>query len=287
MGVSDNPWVIGDFTWTAIDYIGEASIGWRGYYQKADFFPWNLAYCGDIDICGWKRPQSYYRDALWKPNQLSIFVKPPVPTFEFNPEKEDWSIWNWHDAAADWNWEGHESVPLNIQVYSSCDEVELKQDGRSLGKKPTNRSTRYIAEWKVPYQPGVIKAVGYQSSKPCRYAELTTAGLPAQIRLSADRAVLKADNQDLSFVTVELADRQGIRNPKAENPVRFDVTGPVTIMAVGNGNPVSLESYQRPRRNAWQGRCMVILKSGKKPGMAALTVSAEGIPPATVLIEVK
>src|SRR6185437_16096180 len=73
MEVVDHPYVIGDFVWTAFDYIGEASIGWLGYQQQTSFYPWNLAYCGDIDICGWKRPQSYYRDALWKPNQLSIF----------------------------------------------------------------------------------------------------------------------------------------------------------------------------------------------------------------------
>jgi beta-galactosidase len=285
--VTDHPWVIGDFTWTAIDYIGEASIGWRGYYQKADFFPWNLAYCGDIDICGWKRPQSFYRDALWKTDQLSVLVTPPVPTFPFNPEKEYWSIWNWVDAAADWNWEGHEAVPLNIQVYSSCDEVELKQDGRSLGKKPTNRSTRYTAEWKVPYGPGVLQAVGYRDGKPVRKSELRTAGKPAEIRLSADRTVLKADNQDLSYITVELADRQGIRNPKAEDTVRFEVTGPVTIAAVGNGNPVSLESFQRPERKAWQGRCLVIVKSGRERGEAALSVSADGLPSATVRITVK
>ena len=87
MGVIDHPWVIGDFVWTGFDYIGEASIGWRGYVQEKKFYPWNLAYCGDIDICGWKRPQSFYRDALWKKNQLSIFVKPPQPSFPLNPKK--------------------------------------------------------------------------------------------------------------------------------------------------------------------------------------------------------
>jgi len=287
MAVTDHPWVIGDFVWTAIDYIGEASIGWRGYYQKADFFPWNLAYCGDIDICGWKRPQSFYRDVLWKQDQLSVFVTPPVPTFPFNPEKEYWSIWNWVDAAADWNWEGHESAPLNVQVYSSCEEVELRRDGRSLGRKPTNRSTRFTAEWKVPYGPGVLEAVGYRSGKPVRKSELRTAGKPAEIRLSADRTVLKADNQDLSYITVELVDAKGTRHPKAENRLRFEATGPVTIAAMGNGNPMSLESFQRPERKAWQGRCLVIVKSGREKGTAVLTVSAEGIPMASVQIAVE
>jgi beta-galactosidase len=287
MGAVDHPWVIGDFVWTAFDYIGEASIGWRGYIQKADFFPWNLAYCGDIDVCGWKRPQSFYRDALWKPDQISLFVKPPVPTFEFNPEKEYWSIWNWSDVVADWNWEGCENAPLGVEVYSSCDEVELTLNGQSLGRKPTNRSTKYMAEWKVPYQPGTLKAVGTKSGKPRRSAEIQTAGPPAQIRLSADRTVLKPDHQDLGYVTLEVLDNQGRRCPKAENTVRFEVTGPATIAAVGNGDPTSLESYQRPHRKTWQGRCLVVLRAGSSTGTAVLTVSSEGIPPATIRIEVR
>ena len=112
MDVVDNPYVIGDFVWTAFDYIGEASIGWRGYWQKQDFFPWNLAYCGDIDICGWKRPQSYYRDALWKDNQLSVWVTPPEPSFELNPDRQSWSKWHWYDVVDSWNWKGNEGKTL-------------------------------------------------------------------------------------------------------------------------------------------------------------------------------
>ncbi len=94
MDVLDHPYVVGDFVWTAFDYIGEASIGWRGYFQYQNFYPWNLAFCGDIDVCGWKRPQSYYRDALWKKDQVSLFVKPPQPSFEPNPNRESWSKWH-------------------------------------------------------------------------------------------------------------------------------------------------------------------------------------------------
>src|SRR6185312_8247514 len=120
MKVIDHPYVIGDFVWTAYDYIGEASIGWLGYFQKQNFYPWNLAFCGDIDICGWKRPQSYYRDALWKPGQISLFVTPPVPSFPLNPDKEPWSKWNWLDAVSSWNWEGYENKDLQVTIYSSC-----------------------------------------------------------------------------------------------------------------------------------------------------------------------
>jgi beta-galactosidase len=164
MPVLDNTFVIGDFVWTAFDYIGEASIGWLGYWQE-DFYPWNLAYCGDIDICGWRRPQSYYRDALWKENQISVFVAPPLPTFPLNPKKESWSIWEWHDLTDDWNWPGMEGQPLKVSVYSSCDRVELFLNGKSLGKKETNRATEFTAVWDVPYAAGELKATGYRGKK--------------------------------------------------------------------------------------------------------------------------
>jgi beta-galactosidase len=284
MGVVDNPYVIGDFVWTAFDYIGEASIGWRGYWQKQDFFPWNLAYCGDIDICGWKRPQSYYRDALWKENQLSIWVTPPEPSFELNPDRQSWSKWHWYDVSDSWNWKGSEGKIMDVCVYSSCEQVELFLNGKSLGRKPTNRNSKFTAVWQVPYQPGTLKATGYKGKKQVSMSELKTAGDPVQIKLAADRLKIKADGQDLSYVTVELNDATGIRNPDAENPVLFSIEGPGTIIAVGNANPVSIESYQLPQRKAWHGRCLVIIKSEEKAGPIILKASSQGLQPASVEI---
>jgi beta-galactosidase len=283
MGVVDNPFVIGDFVWTAFDYIGEASIGWRGYWQKSNFYPWNLAYCGDIDICGWKRPQSYYRDALWKENQVSVFVKPPRPSFLLNPDKQSWSKWEWHDVVADWNWPGQENKPMEVSVYSSCSEVELFLNGKTLGKRQTNRGTRFIATWQVPYRPGVLKAVGYTKGKQTALSQLQTAKQVSKIKLSADRSTIKADGQDLSYITVELTDANGIRNPKAGNLVKFKMEGG-TIVGVGNANPVSLESYQLPQRKAWHGRCLVIVKSPAKAGKITLTASVSGIQSSKLVI---
>ena len=271
-------WVTGDFIWTSFDYIGEASIGWRGYMQKNDFYPWNLAFCGDLDICGWKRPQSFYRDALWKNgNNVSIFVIPPKPSFPVNAEKENWSRWNWHDVVADWNWNGYEKQPMGVEVYSDCEHVELFLNGKSLGKKSTDFSARYTAHWEVPYQPGVLKAVGYMGSKTASECELKTAGTAVRIRLGADRQQLKADGEDLVYITVDLTDQNGIRNPKAENLVHFTVNGPGTLIAVGNANPVSLESYIQPQRKAWQGRCLAIIRSGNTPGMITVKAESDGL----------
>ena len=284
MDVIDHPWVLGDFVWTAIDYIGEASIGWLGYWQEQSFYPWNLAFCGDIDICGWQRPQSYYRNTLWMPNQLSIFVKPPKPSFEENPDRMFWSKWHWLDAVSDWNWSGYENKSLQVSIYSSCEEVELFLNNKSLGKKKTDRSTKFTAIWDVPYHPGVLKTIGYKGKKQVNSATLQTANEISRIKLTADREKIKSDGQDLSYVTVELTDANGIRNPKAENLVSLEIEGPGTIIGVGNANPVSLESYQLPQRKAWQGRCLVIIKSESEAGEIRLKATSEGLKPCEMKI---
>lgn len=287
MDVTDHPWLVGDFVWTAFDYIGEASIGWRGYFQEQSFYPWNLAFCGDLDICGWKRPQSFYRDALWMTNQLSLFVKPPKPSFDENTNRESWSKWHWLDAVADWNWKGTENKPLEVSVYSSCEEVELFLNDQSLGRKKTNRSTEFKAIWEVSYQAGELKAIGYAGNKQVNTAFLRTTNEPSQIKLIADRIAIKADGQDLSYITVELLDEKGNRNPKSENLVKFEAEGPGTIVGIGNANPVSTESNQASERKAWQGRCLVILKSEHQQGKITLKAKAEGMKQADIVIDSK
>jgi len=284
MDVIDHPWVLGDFVWTAVDYIGEASIGWLGYWQEQSFYPWNLAYCGDIDICGWKRPQSYYRDVLWMPNQLSIFVKPPKPSFDENPNRMFWSKWHWYDAVADWNWKGYENQSLQVNVYSSCEEVELFLNNKSMGKKKTDRLTEFTASWDVPYQSGELKAIGYKGKKQVNSATLQTANEVSQIKLTADRNMIKYDGQDLSYITAELTDAKGVRNPRAENLIKFEVEGPGTIVGVGNANPISLESYQLPQRKTWQGRCLVVIKSEPKQGEIVLKASSDSLKPANIVV---
>lgn len=282
MEVQDHPYVIGDFVWTAWDYIGEASIGWLGYPQSGDFYPWNLAFCGDIDICGWKRPQSYYRDALWKENQISIFVKSPFPSYKTNPKLESWSKWNWYDVLPDWNWAGYENKLVEVNVYSSCEQVELFLNGKSFGEKETNRSTKFFATWKIPYVAGELKALGFTSGKKANSASLKTANKPVAIKLSADKTLLKSDNQDLSYITVQLVDENGHINPKSDQLINFSIIGDGEIVGVGNANPLSLESYQQTQRRAWKGRCLAIVKSNHNSGKIILKAEGIGLKPAEI-----
>ena len=280
MAVLDLPYVFGDFVWTGFDYLGEASIGWLGYPHRDNFYPWNHAFCGDIDICGQKRPQSYYRDVLWQHEEgspVSIFVKPPVPTFEMSPDKEEWSKWNWHDLVADWNWEGHENEILEVIVYCMYPEVELFLNGQSHGKKKTNRESQWIAKYQIPYQAGELKAIGHAGSEVKSSCVLKSAGKVASIKLTADRELIHANGQDLCYVMVDLFDQQGTRHPKADDLVNFTIDGPGSIAAVASSNPRSVESFQQSRRKAYQGRCMVIVKSGQEAGTITLKAEAESL----------
>jgi beta-galactosidase len=286
MDVLDNPYVIGDFVWTGFDYLGEASIGWLGYLHKGSFYPWNHAYCGDIDICGWKRPQSWYRNVLWNTGkQLSIFVKPPEPSFEENPERMDWSKWHWQDVTDSWNWEGYENQPLEVEVYCAYDAVELFLNGNSLGRIETSRENEWIARWKVPYAAGSLRAIAYMGPDQVETDELLTTGDPDVLAMKADRSSIRADGQDLSYIEVELLDKDGNRSISAENLVKFDLEGPGKIVAVGSSNPMSAESYQSPFRKAYKGRCLVVIKASDQAGEIILSASSEDLQSASITVK--
>jgi beta-galactosidase len=286
MDVLEYPHVFGDFVWTGFDYLGEASIGWLGYPHEGSFYPWNHAYCGDIDICGLKRPQSYYRNILWNSGRLlSIFVKPPEPSFEENPNRRDWSKWHWQDVVDRWNWEGWENEPLEVEVYCAHEEVELLLNDKSLGRQKTSRENQWIARWTVPYVPGELKAIAYSQGEQVESWQLVTASTPARIVLSADRSTLAADGQDLSFIQVELLDDEGNRCTTEEILVEFEITGPGTLAAVGSSNPMSSESFRQPRRTTYQGRCLVVIRTTKDEGDIHLKASAEGLPPISIVVQ--
>jgi beta-galactosidase len=286
--VLDYPYVVGDFVWTGFDYLGEASIGWLGYPQDYSFYPWNTAFCGDIDICGFKRPQSYYRDVLWQKGQLiSLFVKNPQLSFAEHPRRAGWSKWHWHDHLADWTWPGYEGQEMEVRVFSAYEEVALFLNGKSLGKKPTTRENRWTATYQVPYEPGVLKAQGYENGKATESWLLPTANKVQGIKLSADRTLIKADGQDLSYVTVDLVDKNGLRHPKADQLIQFELSGPGSIVAVANANPRTTESFQASKRKAFQGRALVIIKSTQKEGTIRLKAKSSRIEGAEISIETK
>ena len=279
--------MIGDFVWTSLDYLGESGIG-RVIFEegKEDFlgeYPWHQANCGDLDLCGFKRPQSYYRDILWNVGtQLYIAVHTPAP------EGKTAAItrWGWPDVWPNWNWMGQEGKPFKVEVYSACEEVELFLNGRSLGRQPSTRAEKHIASFEAPYEAGELKAVGYTAGKRCAETVLRTSSAPARLRLSADRECIRPD-QDLGFVTVEILDEDGLVHPGADRVVTFTLSGASELAALGSGDPTSTEDYRGNHRSTFRGRCLAVVKSGPEAGEIRLRAEAEGLEGAEVVIRVE
>lgn len=286
--VNDHEYVIGDFVWTAIDYLGESGIG-RFYYEgdtpgehyQLEQYPWHGAYCGDIDLTGWRKPISHYRELLYNPSaKLYMAVKEPDGYYGKVRETQ-WSVWPTWES---WNWPGHEGKDIDVEIYSRCPSVRLYVNGRLAGERPTGREQEFKAVFRVPYEVGSLRAVGVnggveEASTAC---ELHTAGEPARLRLTPDRTRLTADGQDLSFVTVEVLDKDGRVCPNADNRLTFAVSGAARLAATCSADLKDTVSYVSAERAAWKGRAMGVLRTTGKRGAITLKVTSPGLTGATV-----
>jgi beta-galactosidase len=294
--VVDLPYVIGDFVWTSLDYLGESGIGRVRFDTNPNAFlgdyPWHQAYCGDLDLCGFKRPQSYFRDVLWGVGPgIYIAVHQPLPS-----EDATITYWGWPLVGPDWTWPGEEGKSFKVDVYSACKQVELFLNERSLGVKPAGRDAGFMATFEVPYEPGTLRAVGCpgcgvgcpDATQPdaAPTFEITTVGDPVSLRLTPDRDMLQAMPGDLSFITVEVVDGQGRVHPKGDHEVHFTVEGAGVIAAVGSGNPVSEESYTAAHRKAHEGRCLLVVKTTGEKGGIHVRATADDLAPANVSLAV-
>lgn len=281
--VNDTPYIIGDFVWTGIDYLGESAIG-RFYYEgdsEGEHFhrnqwPWHAAYCGDIDLVGERKPVSYYRDMLYNPDRVKLYMAVREPDGYYGKIKE--TQWGTYPTWESWTWPGHEGNPIEVEVLSLYDKVRLYLDGKMVGEMPTTRAEGFRAVFTMPYQPGTLQACGVDSDGVEReHLSIETAGKPAAIRLRADRNVIAADNQDLVYVTAEIVDSKGRVVPNASDRIAFTVSGAGTIEATGSADIKDTEGYHRTDRNAWKGRAMAIVKSTHRPGKIVLRATAPSL----------
>jgi beta-galactosidase len=284
----DHAHVIGDFVWSAIDYLGEAGIGrvfppgepivrhWEG-----DQWPWHGAACGDIDLTGLRKPGSHYRNIVWdRGEKLHVAVAAPAPG------GGEWGVSPWAPAPvqAHWTWPGHEGEPLAVEVYSRYDTVRLYLNGGLVGEKPATRAEEFKAVFSVPYAPGKLEAAGVRDGREAERFALVTAGAPARLRLTPDRGRIAADGQDLSFVVVEVLDAGGVVAPAAGHSVRYTLDGPATLAGIGSADLTDGDSYRANPRRVFQGRALVVVRAGDKAGAVKLTASAPGLPPAEITL---
>ena len=234
--VNDYPYIVGDIVWTGLDYLGESGIG-RYYYE--DERPgehyvdggqpdWHGAYCGDVDITGWRKPISHYRKILWS-NKPSLYMAVKEPDgYRGKIFETSWSVWPTWES---WNWSGWEGNPIDVEIYTKSPEVSLYLNDQLIGTKAVDRSTEFKAVFNVPYEAGTLRAVAGDQT-----ATLSTAGAPAALRLKTDRKVLKADGQQLAFITVEVVDKDEHVCPDAAIPCEVGVSGQAHLMAAASAD---------------------------------------------------
>lgn len=284
---SDFSYIIGYFVWTGMDYFGESGIG-RWYYRDPKDtspvpygapYPYHGSDCGDVDICGFRKAISHYRNIVCdRGEKLYLGVRQPVPEGQ-ELFVTRWGVWPVYPS---WTWPGMEGKPVAVEVYSRCEAVRLFLGGQMIGEKPTTRAEQFTANFHVPYAPGVLRAVGMQGGKAVAETTLRTAGEAARLRLTADRARLRADGQDLCFLTVEAVDANGQTHPNADHRVSFRLEGPGVIAAVGNGDMRSEEPYQGNQRRLFHGRALVVVRASANAGAFRLTASAPGLKDAAI-----
>lgn len=284
--VQEQPYVVGDFVWSAFDYLGEAGIGrvfppdqpavkhWEG-----NMWPWHGAACGDIDLTGWRKPISHYRNIVWDRGE-KLYAAVIAPT----PDGRPWNVtpWSLPPTLPSWTWAGHEGRELSVEVYSRHERVRLELNGKSLGEQPTDRAHEFRAPFKVPYASGELVAIGLSGGREVERFALRTTGKPVGLRVTPDRTRARPGGQDLVYLTIEAVDANGVWVPTAEQLVTVEVSGAATLLALGNADLTSKQSYLGPKCALFQGRALAVLRAREKGGEIAIRVSAPKLKLATL-----
>jgi beta-galactosidase len=265
--VRDNDYVAGQFLWTGIDYLGEANR-WPNRGSGA----------GLLDLCGFKKPLAWFRQSLWSDQPMVYLCA----------ASEDGSAGRGRMRGEEsWNWPSNSTTSITVRCFTTCPEVALTLNDKTLGTKKLSEATDGALIWRVPFEPGVLKAVGRQGDKPVCEFVLKTAGAASRIELLPDVTQLSADGKDVCHVEFRIVDSQGVRVPDAGNELTFELDGPAEILGIENGDLNSPESYQTRTHKAYHGRGLAILQSSTAAGRITLTATSPGMDPASVILNSK
>jgi len=275
--VEGNGHVIGDFTWTGWDYLGETGIGVVQYAEGAETatgfstgFPGLTAWSGDIDITGERRPVSFWRETVF-----GLRSEPYIAVHR--PEHHGKAIavstpWSWSDSIGSWSWPGFEGEPVVVEVYSDADEVELLLNGTTVARANVGETKAFRADFELTYQPGELVAVAYIAGVESGRSTLVSAADARVVVAASDREELRADADDLAFVAINLTDGAGRVHAALDRPVTVTVTGAGELVAFGSANPVTEETFGSTTHDTFDGHALAIIRA---TGPGAITVSAE------------
>jgi beta-galactosidase len=280
-GQDQFPWAAGEFVWTGFDYLGEPTPYGGDSTRPLTFsdpavqsqmnqqlkdagkikVPSRSSYFGIVDLCGFKKDRFYIYQARWRPEFPMAHILP------------------------DWNWPERMGQVTPVHVYTSGDEAELFLNGRSLGRKKRG-PFEYRLRWDdVKYEPGELKVVAYRNGRAWAEDTVKTTGAAAELTLKPDRQQIHADGRDLTFVTVTITDKDGLTVSRSQNRIKFTISGPGEIVAIDNGDPTNLDSFQAKERNAFNGLCLVIVRTKVgQVGRIRLKAESTGLSGAEVVI---
>lgn len=288
--VRELPHVIGDFTWTGWDYLGESGIGRVRYASDAPDragglmapYPWITSNTGDIDITGYRRPVSYWREIVWGLRDVPyLAVRPPAHHGEESSFRGGWSF---TDAIASWSWDGFEGKPVTVEVYADAEEVELLVNGEPVGRTKVGDEDGCLATFETTYAPGEITAVAYRDGAERGRWSLTSARGPVELRVEVDRARIDATDRDLAYVGIALVDGAGAVHDGDDRPVTVTVDGPAVLQGLGSGNPCTEETFGSDTHGTFHGRALAVVRP-TGAGTITVTVSARECDDRTVTIE--
>jgi beta-galactosidase len=247
-GQERNPFVAGEFVWTGFDYLGEPAP----FFDEKSVS--RSSYFGIFDLCGFKKDRYYLYQSRWRSDLPSAHILPH------------------------WNWPERKGISTPVQVYTSGDEAELFLNGQSLGRQKKGLY-QYRFRWdSVTYSPGLLEVVTYKNGKRWATDQKKTTGDAISIVLSPESSVMMADGKDVVFIPVKIIDHEGLQVPTANQGIRFTVTGPAVIAAVGNGDPTNHRSFQSDQYEAFHGQCMLVIRSLEgKSGLIQVTAASEGL----------
>jgi beta-galactosidase len=277
---SMNPWfdvvkheyVVGQFIWPGIDYLGETSYPYKGWQA------------GLIDTCGFRKPISYLHESLWSDQpvmRIAVFddtLNMAIPS--------RWSA-HWHGPKliSSWTLPHYENQLVRLATFTNCESVELILNGESMGEKYLKDFPNHIMTWYVPYAEGTIEAIGRTNGEIGASHLMQTAGKAKQVVLKPEILEIQANGTDIVHVEVSIADEEGLLLPAAEVKIEFEVNGAGNIIGIDSGNLASNEPYKGNHRTTYFGKCLVIIQSTESSGTIELCASAEGFISDTAIIK--
>ncbi|MFX0555408.1 glycoside hydrolase family 2 TIM barrel-domain containing protein [Maribacter sp. CXY002] len=306
--VEKYPHVIGDFVWTSMDYIGEVALAHTKYVpenEKVIFklpeysipasakifdmmegmpsaWPNYVAWSGDFDITGAKKPQMLYRDVLWDNSIIELNIHEPIP----EGMAENISGWGWPKEWPLWDWEGHEGEPLQVRVFTKAPKVRLELNGENIGEKVLTEKDQYIAVFEVPYIAGELSAIALEEGKEIARKVLKTAGAPTTIRITPERNSLSADRNDLAYITIEVLDANGYVVPTDTTQIEISVSGTGKLVGSGSADPSDMKSVNNNLIKTYKGKAQAIIRPYQEPGTIVIKAEAQDLAMGELKIEV-